>query len=127
MGSHSLSSSFNLAANFVIVLSFNHRAHAYIWGVSKYVKRPETTGNDMRNHQKRWEMTGKDMRNNFCLSMCVYSLIKVSLLVLVTNCIYECMCHPAPSPSKHGNTKKKSNQAHIDAFIYNIWEKSNGK
>ena len=49
------------------------------------------------------------------------------MLVLVTNCVYGCMCHPSPSPSKYENTKKKWNQAHKDAFIYNIWEKSIGK
>ena len=81
----------------------------------------------MRNDRKRSERTGNDMKEDFCLSMCVYSLIKVSLLVLVTNCFYENICHPSPSPSKHGNTKKNKNQAQEDAFIYNIWEKSIGK
>ena len=34
------------------------------------------------------------MQEDGCLSVCVYSLIKVSLLVLVTNanCVYKCEC-----------------------------------
>ena len=55
--------------------------------ITKRVSR--NTGND----QKRLETTGNDMKEDGCLSVCVYSQINVSLLVLVTyaNCVYKCV------------------------------------
>ena len=39
------------------------------------------------------------MKKDGCLSVCVYSLIIVSLLVLVTNakCVYKCVCVCRPT------------------------------
>ena len=63
---------------------------------------PETTGNDRKqpkmtgNDRKQPETTGNDMKEDGCSSVCLYSLIIISLLALVTNAnrLFKCVCRP---------------------------------
>ena len=82
--------------------------------------RPEMTWETIGNDRKWPEMTWEKI----FVYLCLYSLIKVSLLVLVTNYVYECMCHPSPSPSKHGNFFFFYGESLMDVASQTAWRKS---